>query len=1125
MSLSVSGRPPASLLSDSQTRSRLATLLPNLEASLSNASLTAPTATRTLTAADLQTLLYHIQLFQHDVLGPDSKARTANPSASNPLARHPPRIPAPCFRTTATLSSSDAAPADSAVFNVLDAALASLAKRGAKSVDLSTADPSNVEVIAEVRQRLRETGWLKRFKVTAQGDFSEAEKESLKRMAESLECEWASEAAQATHVLHPSTTPAASPSADGAAVSSPDYHRSLARSANGKLSFVHVWYRPDSHDTWLPAADVAEPEPEPESKSKWDLESRWLRDGVRFNELMNEEDYELEAEDVPAGSNAPPAVAVAPSAAANSRKRELPDEVMDEESVETASVPGTSSKKIKLLVAAKPIGAVPIDLTAATSSIPGKFYEKEPLPGGAIGNLPSEPAIAGDVSMAEAMAGGDDQTIEQDESDNIPSQVAVANQQRKATALAKRYLASQTQEIIIPSYSTWFSFNTVSPLERRSLPEFFNGRNRSKTPDIYKEYRDFMINTYRLNPREYLTFTACRRNLAGDVCSIMRVHGFLEQWGLINYQIDPDTRPAALGPPFTGHFRVMVDTPRGLQPLHPGTRRPQENAGPSSSGAARPPSAAREPSTVDLSLELRRTVYSTTLRATRQISEQDAQALAQQAETSSKQSTANGAGSGPTYTCDTCATDCTRSRYHSIKSKDYALCPGCYTEGRFPSSMFSGDFIRVDDQAFKQGGGSAASAAPDAQEWSEAETLRLLEALEMYNDDWTKVEEHVGTRNAEECIAKFVQLPIEEPYLGGNNGKGGGASGSYSNGATQSDLGPLQYMRDGKGVGAVGAPFSQSDNPVMSVVAFLASAVSPAVASAAAQSALGELTEGLRKRVAADKVDTGNGDATGGQGEAPAAAGTDGMDVDGKPSDGAQPTTASAGTDIQVQVTNAAKSELAQAKENDEHADGAGEEPSADGKSAPPKGGIPRNAVERAAAVALGAAASKAYVLSSFEERECQRLVKQVIEAQMRKMEIKMSQFEELESLLESERRQLEVGRKELYSDRLKVQRQLRAVQDLARKAQASAQAAQQMQAQAQAQLQQAQQGGPNTEAAAAAAAAPLPAAADAPQVTPQEVQNLQSMSVGESHGPSVREVPSEALANGPPSGGNVAQL
>lgn len=79
--------------------------------------------------------------------------------------------------------------------------------------------------------------------------------------------------------------------------------------------------------------------------------------------------------------------------------------------------------------------------------------------------------------------------------------------------------------------------SSIHPIERRSLPEFFSSRNRSKTPAIYKDYRDFMINTYRLNPGEYLTVTACRRNLAGDVGAIMRVHGFLEQWGLVNYQV------------------------------------------------------------------------------------------------------------------------------------------------------------------------------------------------------------------------------------------------------------------------------------------------------------------------------------------------------------------------------------------------------------------------------------------------------------------------------------------------------------------------------------------------------------------------------------------------------------
>ena len=102
---------------------------------------------------------------------------------------------------------------------------------------------------------------------------------------------------------------------------------------------------------------------------------------------------------------------------------------------------------------------------------------------------------------------------------------------------ARSHLFQQAHAVVLPSYSSWFDMDTVRPLERKGLPEFFNNRNRSKTEAVYKDYRDFMINTYRLNPSEYLTVTACRRNLAGDVCAIMRVHAFLEQWGLINYQV------------------------------------------------------------------------------------------------------------------------------------------------------------------------------------------------------------------------------------------------------------------------------------------------------------------------------------------------------------------------------------------------------------------------------------------------------------------------------------------------------------------------------------------------------------------------------------------------------------
>jgi SWI/SNF related-matrix-associated actin-dependent regulator of chromatin subfamily C len=53
--------------------------------------------------------------------------------------------------------------------------------------------------------------------------------------------------------------------------------------------------------------------------------------------------------------------------------------------------------------------------------------------------------------------------------------------------------------------SSWFDYNAIHSIEKRALPEFFNAKNRSKTPEIYLSYRNFMIDTYRLNPTEYLT--------------------------------------------------------------------------------------------------------------------------------------------------------------------------------------------------------------------------------------------------------------------------------------------------------------------------------------------------------------------------------------------------------------------------------------------------------------------------------------------------------------------------------------------------------------------------------------------------------------------------------------------
>jgi len=155
------------------------------------------------------------------------------------------------------------------------------------------------------------------------------------------------------------------------------------------------------------------------------------------------------------------------------------------------------------------------------------------------------------------------------ELDSIPPIKTVQSDEPKEKTIeaSAEESTEQTNYIVIPSYAAWFDYNCIHSVERRALPEFFNCKNKSKSAEIYLAYRNFMVDTYRLNPTEYLTVTACRRNLAGDVCTIMRVHAFLEQWGLINYQVDADAKPAPMGPPSTSHFHVLVDSPAGIQPL------------------------------------------------------------------------------------------------------------------------------------------------------------------------------------------------------------------------------------------------------------------------------------------------------------------------------------------------------------------------------------------------------------------------------------------------------------------------------------------------------------------------------------------------------------------------------
>ncbi len=74
--------------------------------------------------------------------------------------------------------------------------------------------------------------------------------------------------------------------------------------------------------------------------------------------------------------------------------------------------------------------------------------------------------------------------------------------------------------------------------------------------------------------------------------------------------------------------------------------------------------------------------------------------------------------------------------------------------------------------------------------------------------------------------------------------------------------------------------------------------------------------------------------------------------------------------------------------------------------------------LQSAAAAALSAAAVKARHLAAAEERKIKSLVALLVETQMKKLEIKLRHFEELEAIMDREREAVEYQRQVRYRRR-----------------------------------------------------------------------------------------------------------
>lgn len=541
-----------------------------------------------------------------------------------------------------------------------------------------------IALLHAVEKQLKKADHLHIVKAYIAPSISEKELDRYRSILQSHGAAIVSSPDVATHILYPDPSSARENSTDGQVIV-----RLLDRATHDdeEECLIHWFYHPASYDDWVPRDEVlgrmlphtATPPPK-----CWHLHVRWVRDLQLFNEWMTELDYQMPTSFTDFLGPAPPydAAGVSPPTT-------------------PAHIP-----RIRLRFAARDDASAKVRPTVREVGLPTM-----PDRGGATIPAPQPQSPSSDSDKPEAEATPAEDVPMADDDPTHVEKIPIA------------------EGVYIPSFSCWFDINAVHDVERRALPEFFLGLYPSKTPAIYLDIRNFMIHSWRSHPKEYLSGTAARRHLAGDACSTLRIHAFLEHWGLINYSSPGDVTPP---PSFSRPPRPLpvnemvengIDGSKKIQfILDDGSHAEVNNFKMQKNGFVSlygPPSHGQPPATIP------------------------AKPVRDPIE----------------YHCDSCGVDCSAVRFHCATKADVDLCPSCYHNGRYATTMKHRDFIQMNSAVLN------GSDDGDPSGWTESETLLLLEALEMYTDNWQLVSEHVGSKGKEQCVIQFLRLPIEDTFL------------------------------------------------------------------------------------------------------------------------------------------------------------------------------------------------------------------------------------------------------------------------------------------------------------------------------------------------------------------------
>ncbi|GMJ06896.1 SWITCH/SUCROSE NONFERMENTING 3D [Hibiscus trionum] len=270
---------------------------------------------------------------------------------------------------------------------------------------------------------------------------------------------------------------------------------------------------------------------------------------------------------------------------------------------------------------------------------------------------------------------------------------------------------------VVPSHCGWFSWTKIHHLEESILSSFFNGKSPNRTPDVYMEIRNWIMKKFHANPSGQIELKDLEDLEVGDLDARQEVLEFLDYWGLINFHPFPPA--GSVVPKADGDGMANKDSL--LEKLfhfeeiesHPQVFTRSNLSTPSIPSGYLPESALAE----DLMTP---------------------------------------EGPSVEYHCNSCSADCSRKRYHCQKQADFDLCTDCFNNRKFGSGMSSSDFILMEP-----------AEAPDLSggKWTDQETLLLLEALELFKENWNEIADHVATKTKAQCMLHFVQMPIEDVFF------------------------------------------------------------------------------------------------------------------------------------------------------------------------------------------------------------------------------------------------------------------------------------------------------------------------------------------------------------------------